>query len=152
MAKVIAAGRSIDEQKAWPDPIERARGALPQVGMIALILILALYVLYSVVLLFINSFNVARIGQPAVWAPDAWIAAFSTPGVASAFWNTISISAVQQALSFPIAIFIAWLLARTNVPWARGLEFMFWLSFFLPTLSIALGWIMLLDPRVGVIN
>jgi iron(III) transport system permease protein len=29
---------------------------------------------------------------------------------------------------------------------------MFWLSFFLPPLSAALGWMLLLDPRVGLLN
>ena len=149
MAKVVAAEQPAEARSLLP---QWATGVLPQVGLLALIALLGLYILYPILLLFVNSFNVARIGQPAQYAPDAWLAAFSSPGVATAFWNSISIGLVQQAIAFPAAIFIAWLLARTNVPWARGLEFMFWLSFFMPTLSIALGWILLLDPRVGVIN
>ena len=152
MAKVIVVPRPLGERESWGGPLDRVRAILPQVGMIALILLLGLYILYPVALLILNSFNVARIGQPPRYAVDAWAAAFATPGVFASFWNSVSISAVQQGISFPVAIFLAWLLARTNVPWARGLEFMFWLSFFLPTLSIALGWILLMDPRVGVIN
>ena len=41
--------------------------------------------------------------------------------------------------------------ARTGVP-APEEMFAFWLSFFLPALSTALGWMLLVDPRVGVLN
>src|SRR5437899_12999078 len=33
-----------------------------------------------------------------------------------------------------------------------GLEFMFWHSFFLPALPVTLGWILLLDPKYGLLN
>jgi iron(III) transport system permease protein len=32
------------------------------------------------------------------------------------------------------------------------LEFFFWLSFFLPALPEAMGWILLLDPKYGLLN
>jgi iron(III) transport system permease protein len=32
------------------------------------------------------------------------------------------------------------------------LEFLFWISFFLPPLSVTLGWILLLAPDYGVLN
>lgn len=149
MAKVGVADRS---PLSGVDLARLRMPSLPQFGLLLLILILGLYILYPVVLIFVNSFNVARIGQPPRYALDAWIEAFQTPGLLRAFWNTVATSVTHQVIAFPAAIFIAWLLARTNVPWARGLEFMFWLSFFLPTLSIALGWMLLLDPRVGIIN
>ena len=52
----------------------------------------------------------------------------------------------------PVAVLLAWVLARTDIPGARWLEFAFWIAFFLPRLPVTLGWIVLLDPEYGLIN
>ena len=120
--------------------------------MVLLILALGCYLIYPLFLILLNSFNVARIGQPPVYSLQAWAEAWSSPGLLQSLWNTFAVAFWYQAIAFPIGVLLAWALARTNVPWARGWEFMFWLSFFLPSLATVLGWILLLDPRVGLIN
>src|SRR5690606_9820006 len=57
-----------------------------------------------------------------------------------------------HGIAFPVAIVIAWVLARTDVPCRYGLEFMFWIAFFLPSLATTLGWIMCFDPEHGLLN
>jgi iron(III) transport system permease protein len=47
---------------------------------------------------------------------------------------------------------MAWVIARTDLPGRNWFEFAFWLSFFLPTLTVTLSWILLLDPQYGLIN
>src|SRR5712692_801256 len=121
--------------------------------MLLLVAALGFYVLYPIVYLLLSSFNVAtRPGQPEVWGLQNWITAFSDPAIGKAIANTVALFLAHQLISFPIAILIAWVLARTNIPWSRGFEFMFWLSFFLPSLPITLAWILLLDSRVGLAN
>src|SRR6185312_1508913 len=52
----------------------------------------------------------------------------------------------------PLAVLVAWLLARTDLP-ARGwIEFAFWAAFFLPPFTVTLSWILLLDPEYGLLN
>jgi iron(III) transport system permease protein len=51
-----------------------------------------------------------------------------------------------------LGCFFAWLIARTDIPMKGFLEFFFWLSFFLPALPEAMGWILLLDPKYGLLN
>jgi iron(III) transport system permease protein len=130
----------------------RPRWSWPQVGMLALIGVFGFYILYPLWLIWQGSFNSARIGQPPVYSLQPWIEAWSASGLFQSLWNTLAVAFWYQLLSFPLGVLLAWVLARTNVPGARGLEFMFWLSFFVPTLSTTLGWILLLDPRVGVLN
>lgn len=120
--------------------------------MLALIGAFGFYILYPLVLILLNSFNTARFGQAPVYSLDAWADAWNSPDVFPALWNTLSVAFWYQLISFPVGILVAWLLARTNIPGARGLEFMFWLSFFLPTLSATLGWMLLADPRTGLLN
>ena len=43
-------------------------------------------------------------------------------------------------------------LARTDLPLRNTLEFAFWVTFFLPSLSVTLGWVVLLDPQNGLLN
>jgi len=121
-------------------------------GITLLLGILILVVLYPLLLLILNSFNVAPIGDVPQYGLGEWTEAFSTPGIRSSIVNTFTIALTRQAISFPLAIVIAWLIARTNLPYRNGLEFMFWISFFMPTLSVTIGWMLLLDPYVGIVN
>ena len=121
-------------------------------GITLLLGVLSFVVLYPLLLLLVNSFNVAPIGAAPQYGLADWREAFSQPGITRSLLNTFSIALTRQSVSFPLAIFLAWLIARTNLPYRNGLEFMFWLSFFLPTLSVTIGWMLLLDPQTGIVN
>jgi iron(III) transport system permease protein len=146
MAEVAGVSR---DSRAFPRrwPISGA-----QLGMFFLIGMFGFYLLYPLLLILVNSFNTARAGDPPVYGIDSWVQAWQTPGLWSAFRNTLAIAFVYQVISFPLGVAIAWLLGRTNVPWARGLEFLFWLSFFMPSLSVTFGWMLLADPKTGLLN
>jgi iron(III) transport system permease protein len=66
--------------------------------------------------------------------------------------NTFTLAVTRQAIALVVGAFFAWLIARTDIPWKRTLEFFFWLSFFLPALPETMGWILLLDPKYGLLN
>ena len=83
---------------------------------------------------------------------QAWKTAFADPAIISAIWNTLTITLARQAIALPIAILLSWVLARTDVPGATALEFLFWLGYFLPPLPVTMGWILLLDPDYGLLN
>ncbi|MGH7767911.1 MAG: ABC transporter permease [Candidatus Binatia bacterium] len=112
----------------------------------------AFFVLYPILLIVVNSFQVSKPGAPPLYGLAGWRAVLSEPGMRGALYNTFTLLVSRQVLSFPIAVFIAWLLARTDLPGKYGLEFMFWLCFFLPSLSVTLGWILMLDPDYGIAN
>lgn len=112
----------------------------------------AFLVLTPLLLTLVNSFQLGRPGQPPVYGFDGWIRAFSDPSILSALWNSLSLAVVRQAIATVLGIFLAWVIARTDLPGKNGLEFMFWVSFFLPPLPVALGWILLLDGKFGLLN
>src|SRR5438876_8564086 len=114
--------------------------------------IVAFCVVFPVLLVVLQSFQVAPPGQPAAYGLDGWRAALSEPGLRSALLNTLKVTFVRQLLALPLAVLIAWLLARTDLPGRSWLEFAFWAAFFLPTLTVTLSWILLLDPEYGLIN
>ena len=97
--------------------------------MTVLIGFMGFYVLYPLILIVINSFNTATIAEPEVYGLGAWRAAFQEPGIWRSLWNSVKIGIVLQIIALPSGIFISWLLARTNIPFANGFEFCFWISF-----------------------
>ena len=121
--------------------------------MAVLVIVFAIYILYPVVLIFINSFNVAeRVRDPFVFSFDNWRAACSDASLFVALRNTFLVYFLYTSISFPVAIVIAWLLARTKMKFSYGLEFMFWVSFMLPGIAVTIGWTYMLDPLIGFLN
>lgn len=119
---------------------------------VSALFVVGLTALYPVILIVLNSFQIARPGEPAEWSLAGWRIALSQPGIATSVWNTLGVLLARQAVAFPVAIFIAWLLGRTDIPGSRWLELAFWVSFFLPSLAFTLGWILVLDPSYGFAN
>jgi iron(III) transport system permease protein len=88
--------------------------------------LVALCVVFPVVLVVLQSFQVAAPGQPATYGLDGWRAALGEPGLRAALVNTFNVTVVRQLLSLPLAVMIAWLLARTDLPGRGWIEFAFW--------------------------
>jgi iron(III) transport system permease protein len=114
--------------------------------------VVALCVVFPLVLVALQSLQVAPPGQPARYGLDGWRAALGEPGLRAALWNTLKVTFVRQLFSLPLAILIAWLLARTDLPGRSWIEFAFWAAFFLPPFTVTLSWILLLDPEYGLVN
>jgi iron(III) transport system permease protein len=123
-------------------------------AMAALLLFLGYFLIWPVILLLINSFNTANdwFVEPRSWGITHWINAFQRPGLLRSLGNSLLIWTFTVAISFPIGVSIAWLLARTKIPFSRTLEFLFWVSYMVPSLPTTIAWITLLDPDIGVIN
>lgn len=121
--------------------------------MAVLILFFGFYVIYPIALIFIQSFNVAGVVAGTYeFSFEHWRRAFAEPRIFESLWNTIFIFVAYTSISFPLAVIISWVLARTQIPFSRSLEFMFWVSFMLPNLTTTIGWTLLLDPYFGFIN
>ena len=136
------------------DTVVGRRGRLeaPDVLCTAVLAAVAFTVVYPMLLVALQSFQVAAPGEPARWGLDGWRAAFTEPGLRAALVNTLTVTVVRQLISLPLAVLIAWLIARTNLPGRDWIEVGFWAAFFLPSLTVTLSWILLLDPDYGLIN
>jgi iron(III) transport system permease protein len=116
--------------------------------LFGLIMLVGIFVLSPVGIILLKGFQAADGG----FGFDAWWRAFSEPGLVQSIINTISVVVLTQLISIPVAIMIAWLLARTDMPGRRWLEFGFWMAFLIPVLGTTTGWILLLDPLFGLLN
>jgi len=116
------------------------------------LLTMAFFVLYPVALLVYSSFLVEVPGVGKVLGFDTWISAWSQPGILQAIINTFQRVVFTELISFPLAVVIAWLVMRTDIPGKRLIENFFWIAFFLPALPVLMGWILLFDPGHGLVN
>ena len=113
------------------------------------LVLLAFLVLSPIYLLLVSSL---QSGDGAAYSFASWIVAFNERGILKAFLNTLMVTGVVQGISIPIAIVIAWLIARTDMPGAPFAEVLFWITFFIPTLAVTSGWILVWDPKFGLAN
>jgi iron(III) transport system permease protein len=122
--------------------------------MAVVLISLGYFLIWPVLILLINSFNAANdwFVEPRRWGVNHWINAFHRPGLLASLGNSLLVWSLTVAISFPIGVGIAWLLARTKIPFSHTLEFLFWVSYMVPALPTTIAWITLLDPDIGVIN
>jgi len=146
--------QTIDQTVAFDKPVLPSTWCwqVPSLPMAVLLLVVGFLVLTPLVLMILNSFQIARPGEPIVWGMEGWTKAFSTPAILKAISNTFTLAITRQVIALGMGAFFAWLIARTDIPMKGLLEFFFWLSFFLPALPETMGWILLLDPKYGLLN
>lgn len=128
------------------------RLGMPHFVMAIILILLGVLVVYPIILILLTSFMV----QPEVfvgareWGIANWLSAFQEPRISRALWNTFLVWGSTMAISMPISVVIAWVLARTKVPFSNTIEFMFWVAYITPGGVIA--WILLMDPQIGILN
>jgi iron(III) transport system permease protein len=66
--------------------------------------------------------------------------------------NTIGLSLVKTGLALVFALFLAWVVARTDTPYRNTLEVLVTLPFYIPPILTAMAWGMLASPKGGAIN
>jgi len=122
--------------------------------MAVVLVSLGYFLIWPVLLLLINSFNAASdwFVEPRTWGLKHWLNAFQRPGLLTSLGNSLLIWCMTVTISFPIGVTIAWILARTKIPFSHTLEFLFWVSYMVPALPTTIAWITLLDPDIGMIN
>jgi iron(III) transport system permease protein len=78
--------------------------------------------------------------------------AFGSPLTLALARNTILFGACSLVLGMLIAITLTWLVERTDMPGGNAIYTIILIPMAIPGLLSALGWVLLLGPRTGVIN
>jgi iron(III) transport system permease protein len=116
-----------------------------------LLLIVGTVTLVPIGYVLVQSFNVADAGSPFAFGLGNWVDTFTNPDTLSAIFYSI-VLAVRTPIAIVIAVGIAWLLIRVEVPGHTFIEHALWFGFFLPVIPVTMGWILLLDPHYGLVN
>lgn len=130
--------------------ISRSSGSEAAVGLGTLVFV-GLFAASPIAFILVNSFNIAAPGYPFRAGLQGWSEAFADGKTLSAIGYSFLLS-IRSFVGVGIAFAVSWLLVRIRIPGRSVIEFFLWVAFFLPTLPITLGWILLLDPNYGVVN
>ncbi len=77
---------------------------------------------------------------------------FLDPFVYRVIANTFLFSGITLAVALGIGLPMAWLIERTDFPGKRIVFTLLAVALLIPGFSVALGWLFLLNPRIGLIN
>ncbi|MBS0643956.1 MAG: iron ABC transporter permease [Proteobacteria bacterium] len=129
---------------------------MPQLGIpgLLMLLILALcaaLVIYPVVFIVAESFNV---GEPGVFPPEAVsISNFTSMSQdLGILVNTLLVAFGATIMAVIIGFVLAWILTRTNIPGRHRLERLMELPYYMTPLVGAMAWAVLAAPKNGLLN
>jgi iron(III) transport system permease protein len=74
------------------------------------------------------------------------------PQLQKALWNTVVLALWSGLAALAIGAPMAWLSARTDLPWARVIRSLIMASFVTPPFLGAFAWVMLAGPNAGYLN
>jgi iron(III) transport system permease protein len=124
--------------------------ALILVGAIAFVLYLAGVPL---VMLLYGSIRSAPIGEPgATYTIQNYVKAYVDKEFYFLFLNSIYYGLGTCAVTFLIGTFLAWVSERTNTPLKKLFVVMSLIPFIIPGILSTISWILLLSPKIGLIN
>jgi iron(III) transport system permease protein len=109
-------------------------------------------VLYPVSWLVLGSFWSGRPGSAGHLTLEHYQRMLSSIVTWELLWTSLVISLLKSLLACAGGLFLAWLVARTNVPFRRVIAVMAPLPFFVPPLITTMGWATLGNPTNGVLN
>lgn len=114
---------------------------------IVLALLVALFVAYPLLELVRYTFSATDAGLLG-----AYREAFANPVALSAIWGSVWLTVACLLFGVPLAVLLAWITSSTDAPFARSLSILPTLTLALSPLVGAIGWLVLLAPRVGLLN
>ena len=127
-----------------------------RLALVLLIAILAYQVLLPLVLIIWTSLKVVRPGEPGFLDFSFTLANYARAYGVNEFWqasvNTFYFAALATSVSFVLGAFLAWAVERTNTPLARVIGIITLSRIIIPGVIIAISWILLAAPNIGVLN
>src|SRR6266496_334059 len=116
-----------------------------------------LFVLYlagiPLVMLLYGSIRSAPIGEPgATYTIQNYIKAYFDREFYLLLLNSVYYAIGTCTLTFLIGTFLAWVSERTNTPFKKLFVVMSLIPFIIPGILSTISWILLLSPKIGLIN
>ncbi|MBI4490302.1 MAG: iron ABC transporter permease [Deltaproteobacteria bacterium] len=117
----------------------------------------SLFVLYlagiPLLMLLYGSFRSAPIGEPgATYTIQNYIKAYFDREFYLLFLNSLYFAFGTCLITFLIGTYLAWISERTNTPLKKVFLVMALIPFIIPGILSTISWILLLSPKIGLIN
>lgn len=77
---------------------------------------------------------------------------FLDPFTYEVLLNTVLFSTITLAVALTLALPMAWIVERTDLPGKPIVFTLLTVALLIPSFSVALGWLFLLHPKIGIVN
>ena len=138
----------------FPSEKPRRAFAMQSFTQTVLVVLVSVLVIGPLSILILTSFNES--GVPVYsgfsFTLSHYASLFSNSGTGRLVWNTFIYAGCSVILGITIAVIIAWLTERTDLPGRTTIRIMMFSWMAIPPLVFAYGWILLINPGSGVIN
>lgn len=123
----------------------------------AILLVTMVLVLVAVLgpigMLLYAAFRTGTPGTPdASWTLDNVHQVYSSGEILGPLWNTVLTCGLGTLIAVVLGFFLAWLIHRTDIYGRRWLESSLLIPIYFSPLSLAVGWVVLASPRIGLLN
>jgi iron(III) transport system permease protein len=143
---VSAPGTAIAQ---WPRRAWRRR---PSPSLAVLCAIALVLFVWPVVMVIYGAFRSDAPGNPSHWSTKSLTDAFSSGHLYHSLLNSVALTAAIITLGTALALYFAWLVARTATPLRRLVAPMMLIVFAIPPLFFALSWVLLGQQPAGTLN
>jgi iron(III) transport system permease protein len=127
-----------------------------RIVLVLLGLLLAYQVVVPFLMIIWTSLKTARPGDPEfvslTFTFANYVRAFGNWSFWSATWQTLTFAVASTAVAFVLGAFVAWVVERTNTPFARFIGLVLIGRIVVPGILIAISWILIASPNIGLLN
>lgn len=116
-----------------------------------LILIVGFLTIFPVLMLVLGSFS-EGFGTFGVLTVNKYVEAYTDPALADILLNTMIFTLGSAALATMLALFLAYMNTRTNIPFKFLFGIISIIPMMIPHILFAVSWVLLLNPSNGILN
>ena len=133
-------------------PARRERDPMPGV-MVGIATAVSAFVLVIAAVVVWLSFYAALPGiADLAFTFDNYVRVFTRPETYAILGNTVWFAGIACAVAALFAIPAAWLVERTDLPGKPAVFTLMTVGLLIPNFTVAMGWIFLTQPRIGILN
>jgi iron(III) transport system permease protein len=136
---------------AWPGKV-LGRVGFERLVLFSLAALLPALIVFLLGITFWISFVEGIPGSEIAYTLAHYVAVYQDPFTYNALLNTLGFALTTVAVALTFGLPIAWLTERTDMPGKSVVYTLMVISLVVPTFFVAMGWLLLLHPRIGFLN
>lgn len=90
--------------------------------------------------------------EPTPFSFHNYVQAYLDPSTYALLLNTVIFAGGTMTVGIILAVFFAWLVERTDMPGRNVIYTLMLIPMAMPGLLTSMGWVLLLSPKIGVLN
>jgi iron(III) transport system permease protein len=105
-----------------------------------------------VLMVILMSFRTGFPGEEVPFTLENFATVYMTPRTYEVLLNTLFFATSSVFITLLIAVPLVWILMRTDIPFKKTIYVLLTIGILIPVFLRTIAWILLLSPRIGLVN